>query len=388
MQTLSFQGGVFSDETSLGRVGVEINVNPQGLEARPSDGDAFKLSATQLVLEVGGASGKMVFCRNPEKTLTIFSEAPGFLKALAHHPNPHVQEQAVASEQALRTAQIKRGLGWTLSFLAIIAIGLWGLGSLQNFAKRAVHQVPWQVDETIGQTLVKQMDLGGPMVENLVVQDAANKILQRLVPYSARPDAQFEIHVVQSDQVNAFALPGGQMVIFTGLLKRAQKAEEVAGVLAHEIAHVTQRHGLDRIVQSIGIMTLVQLAIGDSSVLLGLGSELITLAAINSYSRDQETEADAIGVHILHSAGIAHTHLAQFFRDLKELGPTHGDKDTATTKLPDQVEEILSWVSTHPAIESRIEAIESSRGELGTLAPKPFDIDWKAVHQALQESKP
>ena len=388
MQPLKFQGGVFSEQTALGRVGVEINVHFNGIDAKPNEGDTFKLAAAQLVMEVGGASGKMIFCRNPEKTLTIFSEAPGFLQALATHPNPHVQEQALAISQSLKNTRIKRGLGWALSFVAIIAIGLWGFNALQNVAKRAVHQVPWEVDETIGQTLITQMDLGGPMLENLVVQDAANKILQRLVPYSSRPDAQFDIHVVQSDQVNAFALPGGQMVVFTGLLKRAQKAEEVAGVLAHEIAHVTQRHGIDRIVQSIGIMTLVQLAVGDSSVLLGLGSELITLAAINSYSRDQETEADVVGVEILHGAGISHTHLAQFFKDLKEQGPIHGKKDTSNSQLPDQVEEILSWVSTHPAIESRIEVIEATHQSLGPLESKPFDIDWKAVHQALLENKP
>ena len=388
MQPLTFQGGVFSDETALGRVGVEITVEPQGIDAKPGEGATFKLASTEVLLEVGGASGKMVFCRNPEQTLTIFSEAPGFLKALTLHPNPHVHQQALSIEQSLRSSELKRGFGWVLCLVGIFAMGFWGLSALQGVAQRAVHQVPWEVDETIGQTLVAQMDLGGPMLENLVVQDATNKILQRLVPHSSRPEAQFDIHVVQSDQVNAFALPGGQMVVFTGLLKRAKKAEEVAGVLAHEIAHVTQRHGLDRIVQSIGIMTLVQLAVGDSSVLLGLGSELVTLAAINSYSRDQESEADDIGVRILHSAGIAHTHLAQFFKDLKEQGPVHGGKDKNKPQLPDQVEEMLSWVSTHPAIGARIEAIESTHQSLGTLEQKPFDIDWKAVHQALLENKP
>jgi len=388
MQSTSFQGGVFSDATALGRVGVQIDISPEALTARPGEGETFRISAQELQLEVGGASGKMVFCRNPEKTLTIFSEAPGFLDALTRHSNAHLKNQATQLRQSLRQKELKRAAGWSLCLGAILVLGLFGFSWLQSFAKNAAHQVPWEVDETIGQTLVKQMDLGGPVIENLVVQDAANRVLQRLIVHSSRPDAQFEIHVVQSEQVNAFALPGGQMVIFTGLIKRAKTAEEVAGVLAHEIAHVTQRHGIDRIVQSIGIMALVQVAVGDSSGLLGLGSELMTIAAINSYSRDQESEADAIGVRLLHAAGIEHHHLANFFKALQEQGPVHGQNTATQSKLPKPVEDVLSWISTHPAIDSRIEAIETTNNQLPPLQPVAIDIDWQAVQDALEKSKP
>ena len=381
----SFQGGVFSDATALGRVGVDIYLTPDGLEARTREGDVFTLLANETGLEIGGASGKMVFCRNADKSITIFSEAPGFLNALCQHGSSHLHNQASALAQSLKTSRLKTAAGWSASLLAIVLIAVFGLSSLRSMAQGAVQHIPWEVDESIGQTMIKQMDLGGPVLDNLVVQDAVNRVLQKLIPHSSRPDAQFEIHVVESEQVNAFALPGGQMVIFTGLIKRAEKAEEVAGVLAHEIAHVTQRHGIDRLVQSVGLMAMVQLAVGDASGLLALGSQLMTIAAINSYSRDQEREADAIGVQILHDAGISHIHLSNFFRGLEE----NNEKDSEeTNELTEQVEEVLSWASTHPAVDERIEAIDEIQKTLPPILAKPLDIDWAAVHQALKEGHP
>ena len=390
MGSPTFQGGVFSDETALGRVGVEIILTPIGLEARTREGDIFSLASQELSLEIGGASGKMIFCRNPERTLTIFSEAPGFLESLTQHANENIRQQATVFGQNLRRKKLLQAAGWGAGLTAVCLVVMFGLSGLRGMARNAVHQIPWEVDEAIGQTMIKQMDLGGPVLDDLVVQDAANRILQRLVPYSSRPDAPFEIHVVESDQVNAFALPGGQMVLFTGLLKRSKRAEEVAGVLAHEIAHVTERHGIDRLVQSVGIMSLVQLAVGDSSGLLGLGAQLMSIAAINSYSREQETAADAVGVKMLHDAGISHEHLSNFFRALEKEGPVHDAASTQSdsSQLPSQVEEVLSWVSTHPATGDRLEAIDAIQSNLPPLKPKALNIDWAAVQKALQERNP
>ena len=102
MESESFQGGVFSDATALGRVGVDIYVTSEGLEARPREGDIFHLVAEETQLEIGGASGKMAFCRNADKSITIFSEATGFLKALAHHESRNIQNQALSLEQQLK----------------------------------------------------------------------------------------------------------------------------------------------------------------------------------------------------------------------------------------------------------------------------------------------
>lgn len=381
MHEVTFPGGVFSEQAAVGRVGVQIEICADSLLASPEGAEPYCLLAQSCLLEVGGASGNMVFCRNPERTLTIFSEASGFLHALACHKNPNLRHQAQEMVQTIRRRKAKRAAGWLVFFGLTLSLVCCALYSAKGLSETAVESMPWQWDEALGQTLVTQMDLGGPVVENLVVQDAANRILQRLVPHSARPDGQFEIRVVKSEQVNAFALPGGQMVVFTGLLENADRAEEVAGVLAHEIAHVTERHGIERMVQSLGLVAMVQLALGDASGLLGLGAELLTITAINRYSQDQESEADAVGVRILQKAGISHEHLAAFFEHLKQ------DQQEATPALSPNMQEVLSWVSTHPALDSRVEAINELSKALGPVVEAPIDIDWGAVKTALSEEQ-
>ena len=120
--------------------------------------------------------------------------------------------------------------------------------------------------------------------------------------------------VVKSDVVNAFALPGGYVVVFTGLMKKAESGEEVAGVLSHELNHVLQRHGLERIVKNLGLMTVAAIVFGNQQGLVGmmkqLGVELFTL----KFGREQETEADLTGLQLLQRAKIDPSGMITVFR--------------------------------------------------------------------------
>ena len=124
-----------------------------------------------------------------------------------------------------------------------------------------------------------------------------------VVESSAHAAAPFDlrIQVVDAPQINAFALPGGQIVVYTGLLRKAARPEQVAGVIAHEMAHVTLRHGLRGIAKQVGVLVGVQVLTGDLS---GLAAQVATAAISNAYSRDAEREADAEGARMLAAAGI------------------------------------------------------------------------------------
>lgn len=110
---------------------------------------------------------------------------------------------------------------------------------------------------------------------------AVTEMTHRLIDSIPQNPYTFEITVVKSDVVNAFALPGGYIVVFTGLMKKAESAEEVAGVLAHELNHVLQRHGLERIVKQLGFVAVVSIVLGNQQGLGGvmkqLSVELMTL---------------------------------------------------------------------------------------------------------------
>ncbi len=97
---------------------------------------------------------------------------------------------------------------------------------------------------------------------------------------------QYKFHVALDKSVNAFAMPGGFVVVHTGLIQLAESPEELAGVLAHEIQHVEQRHSLRAMAQSLGLYAVLSLLVGDTSGLASLGGDLLKL----KFSRNHETE--------------------------------------------------------------------------------------------------
>jgi predicted Zn-dependent protease len=195
---------------------------------------------------------------------------------------------------------------------------------------------------------------------------ALGEMTQRLIEQIPNNPYKFEVTVVKSDVINAFALPGGYVVVFTGLMKKAESGEEVAGVLSHELNHVLQRHGLERILKSLGLLTVVAIVLGDQQGLVGmmkqLGVELLTL----KFGREQETEADLTGLQLLQRAKIDPSGMIRFFERLSEND-----------------EGRMEWLSTHPMSTARAERLKTELAALPKKLPEPFMFDWKQVQASL-----
>ncbi len=367
-----FTGGVFSEQIDGGRAGAEIELSHDGVVAETSDGDRFCVRYSECQVEIGGFNDRMVFCRNPGRSLTIFCEDKRFASALAQASGGLLDEQLQQKQQAVKSRIWRgRGLGVTLLVLSVVLlVGLYF--GVRIAAVAAVKALPVSVDHEIGRHSFESMDLGGPEIENPQVVSPRQRIVDRLAPHAAMSGLEFEVHVVDSEIVNAFALPGGVIVVYTGLIEEADHPEQVAGVLAHEMAHATMRHGLQRISQSLGLAAAVNLLLGDVDGLVVLGSELFQLATINSYSREQESEADAEGVRMLHAAAVDPLGLAQFFEIMKEQGG----------QLPGG----LAWISTHPEHDIRIMNVRSQVAELGPQDYRPLDINWDEVKQQIEQN--
>ena len=254
----------------------------------------------------------------------------------------------------------------TCSRLALAA-AIWGVPRLfRATVDGAVGALPYTVDETIGEAVFDSMELGGEVLEDPVLTEAVQAILDRLSPHSSLPAASFTFKIVESEQVNAFALPGGFIVVYTGLLSEADDPGQVAGVLAHEMAHVTQRHGLRRIAHSLGIWAGISMVFGSADVLTSIAVDLFTMANVNDYSQDQETAADLEGARMLIAGRIDPAGLASFFAKLEA---EQGD-------VPDA----LAWFSTHPQHKQRVAAITAYAEEHQSgVQYEPLDIDWEAV---------
>jgi predicted Zn-dependent protease len=170
----------------------------------------------------------------------------------------------------------------------------------------------------------------------------------KLAANTERPDVQYKFFVLDSPDVNAFALPGGYVYVTRGLLALANSETELAGVLAHEIGHITGRHSAER--YSHGVLTSLGAAVLAAAIdspaasqALGVGSDLY----LKSYSRGQEHEADGLGVRYLQRAGFDPYGMASFLENLQRNEQLEGALAGKKGSMP-------GYLSTHPQTADRV----------------------------------
>jgi predicted Zn-dependent protease len=147
------------------------------------------------------------------------------------------------------------------------------------------------------------------------------------------------MHLIKSSDVNAFAIPGNHIIIYTGLIRHCDSVEELCGVLAHEMAHITLSHVTKRLVGELGISVLASVTTGDSRI----ANRVINLLSTTAFERKQEAEADKEGVKFLLRSHISANAFAGFMTKMSNDQPD----------LP----EAMEWVSTHPDSKKRAETI-------------------------------
>lgn len=349
---------------------VEVWVTDR-VEARAEEGDhVFAIPLAELTLEPGGFEADFVFCRPPDASFTIAVRDPRFVPAL----------EAVADERLrdeLRKIGVHRkrhGRGrWIGIGVVVAAIAIAGLAvaRVPRMLASSVDALPVSVDRQLGDAATMQLEQAGDEVSAPVVRAFVEELVSRLAPHAALEGVDFRVRVVESEDVNAFALPGGQIVIFTGLLRAAGGPDEIAGVLGHEMAHVTLRHGLRNVAHRAGLVLGLSLLLGDASGWAELAGDAALLAQSNDYSREQERAADAEGVRMLMAAGLDPSGLAEFFRLLEDQPGS-------------ELSGAMSWLSTHPDHRSRIAHVEELVEALPPAPPRPLATDWDVVKRALE----
>jgi len=367
-----FRGGVFSDELPGGRAGATLHVGGAGLEGTTAEDRRFVIPLHELQLEQGGASGRMLFCRNAERSVCLFSEERGLLRSLEDNGGRIVAEQ-VAELRKRMGGRRRRGLLIAGSALALLVAAILSIPLVLSWASEGVvASIPPSFDERIGESAIEGMEIA--TMDCPVAQEAIDVIVARLD--EALDEEQrgwnFSFQIAESAELNAFALPGGPIVVYSGLILASEDAEELAAVLAHEMGHVIHRHGVERLVDSAGIVIGMQLLLGDVGGLAALAADVFTIGALNAYSRSQEREADVVAVHLLHRAGLDSLALARFFERLEEQ---YGS-------LP----EYMQLMSTHPSHAERIEAVSQHLAGLPEVPRRALDLDWAAVQAALREA--
>jgi predicted Zn-dependent protease len=233
------------------------------------------------------------------------------------------------------------------------------------------HLVPVRWEQAWGEQMLGLVGEGVVTCDSGNGQAALQVLAERLAATTEFP-FPFKVQVSNTPLVNAMALPGGHIILFQGLIAAAQSPEEVAGVLAHEMAHEVQRHPMRGLLRTAGLRLVIGALAGGSGTAFsfaGLGELLLGL----SYNRQDEVEADRIGVEMLNKANIRGDGLAAFFARQQE-----GEESDPSSSLVERqaASRVGQFLSTHPADGARVAAITAqARGTESALTKE----QWRAL---------
>jgi predicted Zn-dependent protease len=234
--------------------------------------------------------------------------------------------------------------------------------------------VSQQQEVQLGQQESAQIQQQLPLVQDAVISQYVSSLGNQLASHTARSDLQWQFYVVNTDVVNAFALPGGIVYVNRGVLERADRMDELAGVMGHEIEHVVRRHSVKQMEQMQGANVGVTLA----CALTGVCNNQAAAAAINvggtaifaKFSREDEVQADEGGFHNVINAGISPEGMLTFFQKLLAEEQQGGSGSAAN-----------SWFSDHPGTQDRIADIQRMLGQVPQSQLRTLTTDTQAFQQ-------
>ncbi|WP_300443520.1 M48 family metallopeptidase [uncultured Mameliella sp.] len=250
---------------------------------------------------------------------------------------------------------------------AVAAAGLMLFVILPAMANTLARIIPVEREIAFGKVVVRQMErvLGSGSGSLRCTDPAGVAALDKMVTRLTRNrEMQYQIssQVFDHGMVNAFAAPGGQVVVLRGLLEAAESPEEVAGVLAHEIGHVESRDATRHALRTAGSAGLLTMIIGDFSggaAIALVGEQLMTAA----YTREAEAAADLFALDMLQGAEVSADGFARFFDELDDM----------------QGIEIPAYLSTHPITSDRADQARNFAREQSGTRPILTASEWRAL---------
>ncbi len=344
-----------SDGVSAARQAVRLRLAGSRLvvSSYPEDQELETLDARRLRLAEEVYRGQPPRLVHPDRPDLRYTVADPFLVERLAELAPGVRRRNCSGRPLWLRLGLWAGLGAGL---------LGGLFAAVPLAAGPVARLlPESWLRAAGEQVVAAITAGDQICEEPRGAAALGALVERL----GVPDLSARVQVVDSPVSNALAAPGGQVVLFQGLVDLAAGPEEVAGVLAHELAHVALRHPTEGLVRQLGHRMLIAALIGDAGgaveVLGGAGELLIASA----YSRADESEADRMAVEMLNRAGLDSTGLASLLQRLQEQ---HGAE-------PPRL------LASHPLTDDRVADLRA----IHQPGAAPLDSDqWQALRRICQ----
>ncbi|MFD2743344.1 MULTISPECIES: M48 family metallopeptidase [Sphingobacterium] len=249
--------------------------------------------------------------------------------------------------------------------LALLFLVTWiGLAQVDWLRILKVETVTSKTEKKLGDIFLETFKKSDQEINNLQVTRGIDSIVQHICHANGIDFNRIKTHVLLNDQVNAFALPDGHLVIYTGLISKVANQEELTGVICHEIAHIELHHVMKKLIKEIGLSVLISLGSGNASgEILRESTKLLSSSA---YDRKLEKEADIKAVDYLIQAQINPDHFANFLDRLSEND--------------DRMYAYLGWINTHPDAKERAKYITSYSHSKGNRYLKILsDTGWQAL---------
>lgn len=353
--------GHYHDGLTSQRLEVEISVTREALRFFRNDGtlvDEWPYAGLRLAEEVSFGSAPRF--RHRDKGEAVLTAAgPQVLNQIERQGGPRLRQHPLL-KPTWKAALVSTVL------VAVILAALWM--ALPLLVAPVVRLIPPQWETGLGDQVISHMAQGRAFCEGASGDAALQRLASRLLAGVEAP-YPITVRVLPHEAVNAFAATGGQVVIFQGLIDAAENPEEVAGVLAHEMAHAAERHPMQGLVRAMGISLLFNLMLGNASSLDALAAQMAQVLLVLSYNREAELEADRVGMEILNQADIRGGGLTAFFRRMTE-------KSQAGRQVP-------QLFSTHPMHGERIQRLQGlATGAGDALTPE----QWAALQGICGEA--
>jgi beta-barrel assembly-enhancing protease len=308
--------------------------------------EEIPMEAVEVEFEQG--SDRIYFADPNRPDLKIFTSDQSILKHPSLRQSNKIQEQMTV---VLGRRELNRAIRVTLYFLAGCALATWFCSVVLSFMVRAIASgVPMEWEERFGQEEIDKLRKEGALVDDTNQIAQLTQLAQPLIKVLPANRQNLKFYILNDPFPNAFALPGGFVVVHNGLLQMTETPEELLGVLAHEIAHETQRHVIRHRIAAAGPLVIFGVFLHSRSGtgnLLALGSGLMIY---QGFSQGYETEADEVGWSYLVAAKIDPRGMIRTFEKLKAAeGESHFGPQA---------------FASHPALSKRIAMLQKKWNKL------------------------
>lgn len=344
--------GHYYDGQSAERQAVTVTIAVGGLSIRKTDGSIHWWSSSEVRRSLGsGASAPVRLEHGHPLPATLVIADPAFLTAAAQIDPPGRLGKPAASRW------------WTLAAMAVgtvVAGAVFYLWLLPAAGEAAAEVMPVSWEEKLGPMVVSTLAPPGIRCADPQLESAMSEVIRALT--ADEPPSPYTIRVYLVDQpvVNALAAPGGYIVVYSGLVRMTNSPHELAGVLAHELQHVFQRHSSKGLMRSLAFWGLLSLVLGDTS---GLLVQVAGTVSQLRYQRADEESADREAMRMMGRARLDRKAMVTLFRKLE--------------RQAGEMPQVLRYLSSHPLPADRTAYLEAMAAQPAPpIRPLLANLRW------------